>query len=146
MTIQPIIKARWLMIIVMFGILTACTSPYSEHAYRNATELKVASLSLLSKATDPYSKHAAQAEKLIDDLEVAYEYAKGLSPDDARTKVWFMLRDPEDKFVTGTLNQWKERKQFSAFHLVEIKPFIARAFDRVICLEANKKAVTDCIE
>ena len=62
-------------------------SPFQEQAYENATTLKAQSLALIAKSGEPYSSHRESLEKLLVDVDAAYEYADGLPKNEVVSKI-----------------------------------------------------------
>lgn len=114
-------------------------SPYNAQAYDNAVTLKVRSLSLMAKATEPYEEHAAEVEALLLDVEIAYEYAKGLDKNEIVTRQWEILKDPERRLLGGFLNRWQSRGSMSAVFIEEVAGIVSDAFDAIIELEDGKR-------
>lgn len=135
---------------VLFSLLVflaACApliSPFREQAYANATTLKAQSLALIAKSGQPYSEHQAAVEKLLVDVDAAYEYAYGLPTNDIASNQWDILRDPEGNLLGGFATKWRDSGTLSQFLREEIARQIANAFDTIICVEINKREASVC--
>jgi hypothetical protein len=132
---------RLVALLVACLLLGACAllSDYDPTSYRNATDLKAESLSLLERATEPYAEHAADADRLRLHLRQAYEYEKGKGPSNAETaEQWRVLGDERGRLVGGALKQWKSAGQLGEVFLQELCALIERSFDEIITLEQGK--------
>ena len=137
--------------LLLFGLalpvlfLYSCTprvSVFNEAAYRQAVELKVASLNLLDKATTDYSENREAVDNLKLDLLTAWEYAKGRPDNEAAERLWESLLDPEDNLLADFLIRWEERERLPPAMIREYKLIISDAFDRIIALESGKSGRT----
>lgn len=139
-----ITSASWL-IIFLFSFVGACasTSPYSATAYEQAVSLKVQSLSLMKKATNSYNSHKEAVERLEDEIDIAYEFAKGRPNNEVSTKQWELLKDPERNLLGGFLARWEKEKELSKGFIMEARGLIADAFDKIIQLESQKIRAED---
>lgn len=127
--------------------LTACDpliSPFSEQAYRNATTLKAQSLALIAKSGQPYTTHRVAVEKLLVDVDAAFEYADGLPKNDVVAKQWDILRDPEGNLLGGFAKRWRNSGSLVPFLRDEIAIQVGEAFDTIICVEINKRDASVC--
>ncbi|OGS28219.1 MAG: hypothetical protein A2297_01920 [Elusimicrobia bacterium RIFOXYB2_FULL_48_7] len=132
---------KTLLVGLLIGSMLGCAtiSPFSQHAYSQAVELKVDALRLMDNATDTYSKHTEEVEQLLLRIEKAYEYEKGRPKNEITTQLWEMLIDP-DKDMLGTfLKDWKTRDSLEAYLVGEKKKQIRSAFDKIIELESGKR-------
>ncbi|WP_143042230.1 hypothetical protein [Citreimonas salinaria] len=128
-------------------VLTACDpiiSPFTEQAYENATTLKAQSLALIAKSGQPYSTHRSNVEKLLVDVDAAYEYAKGLPRNDVVSAQWDTLRNPDGNLLGGFATRWKNSGTLSPFITEEISLQVSSAFDTIICVEINKREASVC--
>ena len=133
---------------LLFGLM-ACDpliGPFTEQAYKNATSLKAQSLALMAKSTQPYANHRAAAEKLMVDVDAAYEYANGLPRNDLSARQWNILRDPNGNLLGGYLRRWRDAGKINSFVMQESRKQIGSAFDTIICLEINKREASACDE
>jgi len=145
--LRAFFRPIYLAIAVMLA-LAACEDipQYSLQAYSNATEAKAKSLALLAKADDPYATHRAEAEALILDLDVAYEFAAGVAGNNAAADMWNIIRDPRENSVGGFVRLWRDDLPggLSPGFIEAFERDVRFAFDRLICLESNKREPTAC--
>lgn len=132
----------------LFFFLTACEEypEYSLAAYTQATEMKAKSLSLLAKASDPYSKHVTEAEALKLDMDVAYEFSAGIEANNEAADMWNIIRDPRENSVGGFLRLWRDDfpRGLSPAFVEAFDRDVRFAYDRLICLESNKREPSAC--
>lgn len=128
------------------GLLTACVpsiSQFNETAYRQAVQLKVQSLALIDKATEPYEKYSEEADRLLQELNIAWEYAKGRPNNELSTRQWEIMLDPERNLMGGFLARWKSEGSLSPVFVREFHGITADAFDTIIGLESGKVKAED---
>ena len=128
-------------------VLTSCTpliSQFDATAYRDATSLKVDSLAVMSEATTPYKLHGKEVSKLKVELAKAYEYVKGIPHNEISSQMWERLLDPKGFLLGGFLQRWKEKGSLSPAFVKDEERQVSDGFDKIICLEANKKETTKC--
>ncbi|REL37963.1 hypothetical protein DYD21_04930 [Rhodohalobacter sp. SW132] len=113
-------------------------SLYSENAYQQAVELKVASLDLMNQATEPYEDRKEQADQLRLGLQRAYEFANGRPDNDHSARLWRIMIDPDGEMMGGFLSLWEESGTMSDVFITEAKENIAEGFDTIIGLESGK--------
>lgn len=121
--------------------LSACApsiAPFSETAYRLATDSKVESLKLLDQAEMPFAESAKKIEELRTDLDKAYEFAKGRPRNEISTRQWEILLDPEGHLLGGFLSRWESEESLNRPFITEAKQIISAAFDTIIGLESGK--------
>ena len=138
-------KAVFLFALVI--ALAACDpliSPFREQAYENATKLKAQSLALIVKAGEPYSSHHVAIEKLLVDVDAAYEYANGLPNNDVVSQQWNTLRNPDGNLLGGFARRWRSSGTLAPFFRDEIATQVGEAFDTIICVEINKREASVC--
>lgn len=138
---------NWSAVALLLLLLSGCdplASPYSQQAYKNATDLKAQSLVLIAKSGEQYSRHAAEVEALRTEIEVAYEFSKGYPNNEVVTQQWANLKDPNRNLLGGHLRRWQEQGTINAFVRTESIEAIGEAFDTIICVEATKKDVSAC--
>lgn len=124
---------------------TPIIAGYDLDAYKNATSLKARSLALIDSADKPYATNSAKADSLMVDIDKAYEFSAGISNNDISAEQWSRIRDPRENFVGGFIEFWKaQSKGVSSGFQTEAKIGIGKAFDYIICLEANKREATPC--
>lgn len=132
-------KTKLLLLVAI--VISGCApsiSQFNETAYRQAVQLKVQSLALVNKATEPYAGYAEKAETLRQDLQTAYEYAKGRPNNNLSTQQWEIMIDPERNLVGGLLARWEEEGSLSPVFVREFRGVISDAFDTIIGLESGK--------
>lgn len=130
-----------------FILILGCSpliSQFDATAYRDATSLKVDSLVIMSEATDSYRLHSQEVNLLEIKLDKAYEYTKGIPHNEITAQMWQKMIAPDQGLLGEFLHRWKEKGSFSAFYVREEKKMIEHAFDDIICLEANKRKISDC--
>ena len=133
-----------LLSLVLLGACAALISPYSEEAYRNATSLKARSLALIAQSDEPYPAHSDQADQLMVDVDTAYEYVKGRTGNEVSVQQWAVIRDPAGGLLGEFIPRWQQAGKISAALSAESAILIARGFDTIICVEASKRAATNC--
>jgi len=140
----------FLFMAIVSVFLISCApviSPYSQRAYENATSLKPQTIALMEKATTPYSKNIDEIDKLVLELEKAYEYAKGLPWNEVSAEQWRTLITQEDGLLFGDfLNAWKEQGTVSQVYIAGAIEDISYSFDTIICLEISKRNPQECLE
>lgn len=119
-------------------------SPYSEQAYKNATELKAISLNLISKSGNSFNSHASEVSDLKTKVEIAYEYSKGHPKNGVIVQQWEILKSPEEFLLGGFLVKWERDGNINEFTREQSSEQIAAAFDTIICVEATKKNLSAC--
>ena len=128
-------------------VLTSCTplvSQFDATAYRDATSLKVDSLAVMNEAATPYKLHRKEVSKLKVELAKAYEYVKGIPHNEISSQMWERLLDPKGFLLGGFLQRWKEKGSLSPALVKDEEKQVSDGFDKIICLEANKKETTKC--
>jgi hypothetical protein len=137
-------------------MLAACTpiiAQYSLESYANATMLKAQTIAVIDSATEPYPAHAAEVRKLQTDLSAAYEFSRGMPYNRVASAMWGIIRNPDEKdsLLGEFFARWRARKDaagapagFRQAYVDGKRKNIVFAFDRLICLEANKKAAARC--
>ena len=132
---------------IIIFVFTSCTpliSQFDATAYRDATSLKVDSLLVMSEATTSYKLHKKEVAKLEIKLAKANEYVKGIPHNKISTQMWAKMLDPNKFLLGGFLERWKEKGSLSAEFVKDEKKQVSEGFDKIICLEANKKEITRC--
>jgi hypothetical protein len=133
--------------LLLLLLLTACApliGPYSETAYKNATDLKPKTLAVLDKATEPYASHKIEVEALIVELKAAHEYVKGVPSYSHSARQWELLVKDDGNLIGKFHKRWREQSVLKQPFVTEFNGIIAHAFDEIICLEANRKSPTAC--
>jgi len=135
-------RIYFILIILEIAVFVACNpmiSLYSEHAYNQATSLKVETLTLMNKAAEPYAKHNEKIEVLMLNLKKAHEYAKGRVNNELSARQWEIMIDPEKNLAAGFFRRWEEKGTLSEVFIEEVRNgLISPAFDLIIGLEAGK--------
>jgi len=137
---QLALLSALLLLLVGCGSLIA---DYSLDAYKNATTLKAETAALIDKSNEPYDNHANAVDDLTTKINAAYEFAAGLPSNQISAAQWQILRDPNGKLYGGFLRRWRTGPLSTAYR-ADKKRQINRAYDYIICLEANKKEPTVC--
>lgn len=144
---QYLLYRRLAALFSLFFVLAACEpfiSPFTEQAYKNATTLKAQSLALIAKSGQPYSMHRDAVEKLLVDVDAAYEYADGLPNNEVVSAQWVILRNPDGNLLGGFANRWRSSGTLNPFIREEISMQVGKAFDTIICVEINKREASAC--
>ncbi|MGJ8561879.1 MAG: hypothetical protein ACSHX3_16820 [Litorimonas sp.] len=143
-------KIFYKKIVLLFSLafaLAACDpliSPFQEQAYENATTLKAQSLALIAKSGEPYSSHRETVDKLLVDVDAAYEYADGLPKNEVVSEQWDILRNPDGNLLGGFARRWRSSGTLSPFFREELAIQLGNAFDTIICVEINKREASVC--
>ncbi|PWN06809.1 hypothetical protein [Rhodohalobacter mucosus] len=135
--------------LLMTAFLISCMpqmSVFNEAAYRQAVELKVASLNLLDKASTPYAENREQVETLKLELLKAWEYAKGRPDNETSAEQWEILIDPERNRLGNFFVRWEERERLSPAIVREYRLIISDTFDMIISLESGKLKPEEVIQ
>jgi hypothetical protein len=122
--------------------ISSCTNlqaVYNEQAYQQAVSLKVESLALMDKATTPYENHENEITDLKQELNKAYEYAKGRPNNQENTSQWELIKDPDRNLLGGFLHRWEQEGTLSAGFIEEAKDLVGDAFTKIIELESGKR-------
>jgi hypothetical protein len=123
-----------LLLVTLSGGCASTVAEYDRVAYQQAVALKVESVALMDKAVGPYSDHEASVDALLVKLEKAYEYDKGRPKNEAVTKQWEILRDPNRHLLGYFLQRWKNEGQLSAVYVAGQKTNVSLAYDQIIGL------------
>jgi len=132
---------------VALGWLAACApliAGYSLQAYQNATTLKADVAAMVTNSTDDYSAHASDVSALTLRLNEAAEFAKGEPANAIAARQWVILLDPNGHLYGGFVAKWRHDGHLSAAEAGNVRTLIDRAFDQIVCLEANKQTATAC--
>ena len=133
---------------VILACLAAACAPliagYSLQAYQNATTLKADVAAMADNSTDDYATHASNVSALTLRLNEAYQFAKGEPENGIAARQWQILLDPQGHLYGDFVARWQRVHHFSATEAGDIKARLDRAFDQIICLEANKQTATAC--
>lgn len=131
-------------------LLAGCApliADYSLEAYKNATTLKAETLDLMDKSSGSYTSHKKEIDTLTTKINVAYEFAAGTPYNQISAAQWQLLRDPKGSLYGGYIAYWKQRGSIPRpVARMEAKALIGKAFDEIICLEANKQTLKSCYQ
>lgn len=133
--------------LAVMAAVTACApliGAYSPRAYEHATSLKAETLALVERADEPYADHRQEAERLMVDLQRAYEYVRGVPGNGISARQWRLLVDPDGDLVGRFMRRWRDEQTLNPVFVAEFRAILADAFDEIICLEANKREAVDC--
>ena len=132
-------------VLSLLWFVCACgtIAPYSHTAYEQATALKAEALILMDKATEQYSVHKDEAQKVRLEMDTAYEYAKGRPKNQASTKQWELVRDPERNSLGGFLKRWETEGTLNKTFVSEAKRLISDQLDQISGLEIGKNKPAD---
>ncbi|MBN3116709.1 hypothetical protein H4F46_17615 [Pectobacterium brasiliense] len=122
-------------------LLVSCStiSPFNQRAYEQAVTIKVDALSLMDKATaETFEENRHEVTLLKEQVEKAYEYARGLPKNEIVTKQWEIIKNPSRNSLGGFLVYWERNKTLSKTFVTDMKGIISDGFDQVIELESGK--------
>lgn len=134
-------RRRWLLI-GFAALAAACATRvhYDPASFKQATDLKTESLTLISKAGDVPTAHTAEIDSLRTQVTAAYQYerAKG-DANQITIKQWELLQDPNGHLVGGFLTKWQTEGvgQSPAF-IQGTSKNVSEAFDLIIAQENSK--------
>ncbi|MEI7234035.1 hypothetical protein WCT82_08925 [Pectobacterium carotovorum] len=101
--------------------------------------IKVDALALIDKATtEKFEENQSEVLLLKEQVEKAYEYAKGLPKNEIVTKQWEIIKNPSRNSLGGFLAYWERNKTLSKVFVTDMKGIISDGFDQVIELESGK--------
>jgi hypothetical protein len=133
---------------VLLACLVAACAPliagYSLQAYQNATTLKADVAAMADNSTDDYATHASDVSALTLRLNEAYQFAKGEPENAIAARQWQILLDPDGHLYGGFVAKWRHDGHLSQAEAGNVHALLDRAFDQIICLEANKQTATAC--
>src|SRR5690554_3491539 len=138
--INRVIRIQSLLLLLAIAV-SGCAptiSQFNETAYRQAVQLKVHSLALIDKAVEPYDEHSDEAERLLQEMNIAWEYSKGRPHNELSARQWEIMLDPERNLMGGFLARWKSEGSLSPVFMREFSRVTADAFDSIIGLESGK--------
>ncbi len=118
--------------------------PPNPAAQVDAAGIKAQTLSLLDAAGDPYAGHAAEVTALTARIDAAASAAAADPLNTLSARQWAVLRDPSRALYGGTMALWRSQGALSPTFRDQKKIQIGRAFDYILCLEANKGQATSC--
>lgn len=135
--------------LLLAAAVAGCQSVLPEfnvEAFRNATALKVETLALVDRSGERFASRRTEAEALRTKLDAAFEFARGLPNNQLAAQQWQIIRDPQGGSAGGFLRLWQEKGTLPPRFRTSQKALLARHFDMVICLEANKQAPRGCAD
>jgi hypothetical protein len=138
--------APWLGSLAIFGVF-GCTSlapGYSLESYKNATSLKAEVQAVAAESSDEFSAHAADVKALNIKMQAALEYAAGLPNNAIVTQEWRILLAPTGHLYGGFVSRWQTAGHLSTTEAEDERDLLGRAFDQIICAEADKQASATC--
>jgi hypothetical protein len=145
MTLAPIARAALALTLLLAPVACAPVAPPPNPAAQvNAASLKTQTLSLLDVAGDPYANHAAEVAALTARIDAAASAAAADPLNTFSARQWSVLRDPSRALYGGTIALWQSQGTLSPAFRDQKKIQIGRAFDYILCLEANKGRATSC--
>jgi hypothetical protein len=145
--IMRIANVRLLLLACLALFAVACTpliAGYSLEAYQNATSLKAETVALINQAQEPFPQHAQEVRALRVRLAAAREFTAGMPRNRLSTAQWDIMNNPTGGLAGGFLARWERDGTLGAGVIREQSAVIARSFDHIICLEANKGSDTEC--
>jgi hypothetical protein len=148
MTLAPIARAALVLTLLLPALAPVACAPVAPPpnpaAQVNAAGLKAQTLSLLDVAGDPYTAHAAEVDALTARIDAAASAAAADPLNTFSARQWSVLRDPSRALYGGTIALWRSQGTLSPAFRDQKKIQIGRAFDYILCLEANKGRGTSC--
>ena len=148
MKLAPIARAALALTLLLPALAPVACAPVaplsSPSAQVNAAGLKAQTLSLLDVAGDPYASHAAEVAALTARIDAAASAAAADPLNTFSARQWSVLRDPTRALYGGTIALWQSQGTLSPAFRDQKKIQIGRAFDYILCLEANKGRATSC--
>jgi hypothetical protein len=118
---------------------------YNLEAYKNATTLKAEVDDVMKLGTEPYQKHAEKVRAIGVKIDAAYEFAAGVPNNQTSAAQWRLMRDRDGGLFGGFVTYWRQNARLSRFVVDADRKTVSRAFDLIICLEANKQKSTSCV-
>ena len=133
-------------LLLCFDACTPLIGPYSPTAYKNATSLKAETLALMDRATTPYADNEKKIDVLMVEIDKAYEYVHGIPSNDLSARQWAILKKPDGALLGRFFGRWQSEGTLRPPYIEEFRGIVSDAFDEIICLEANKKSVNQCLK
>jgi hypothetical protein len=136
------------LVAALLFLAAACApliAPYSLQAYTNATSLKAETLALISESNEPFAQHQADVRALKVKLSAAQEFSAGMPMNRLSTLQWSLLNNPDTGVVGRFFTSWEKQGTMGAAYIEAKRDQAGRAFDSIICLEANKEKDVDCL-
>ncbi|KQZ18014.1 hypothetical protein [Caulobacter sp. Root1472] len=145
MKLAPFARAALALTLVLAPVACAPVAPPPNPAAQvTAASLKTQTLSLLDVAADPYANHAAEVDALTARIDAAASAAAADPLNTFSARQWAVLRDPSRALYGGAITLWRSQGALSPAFRDQKKIQIGRAFDYILCLEANKRQATAC--
>jgi hypothetical protein len=148
MKLAPIARAALILtLLAPIVALPACapvSAPFNPAVQSNTAGLKTDTLALLDKAGDRYAGHSAEVDALSARINAAATVASGTPQNTLAARQWDVLRDPDRALWGGTIKLWQAQDTLGLSFREEKKIQIGRAFDYILCLEANKRQAQSC--
>lgn len=148
MTLAPIARAALALTLFLPALAPVACAPVAPPpnpaAQVNAAGLKAQTLSLLDVAGDPYASHAAEVAALTARIDAAASAAAADPLNTFSARQWSVLRDPSRALYGGTIALWRSQGALGPAFRDQKKIQIGRAFDYILCLEANKGRAQSC--
>ena len=148
MKLAPIARAALILtLLAPLAALPACapvSPPFNPAVQSNTAGLKTDTLALLDKAGDFYAGHAAEVDALTARIDTAAAVASSTPQNTLAARQWDVLRDPDRALYGGTIKLWRAQNTLGLSFREEKKIQIGRAFDYILCLEANKQRAQSC--
>lgn len=139
---------KTILIFCLTLILGGCASliaDYNLQAYKNATDLKARSVAIIDLSDESFSKHQDEVEKLMVDINAAYEFAAGIGVNKLSARQWDIMRSSDRNLMGGYIEFWKASQGgVGTFFKTQAREEVASGFDAIICLEINKKESANC--
>lgn len=139
-----IVFARVFVVALVLAGCQQLIGDYSLEAYKNATMLKAETAALVDKSSQPFASVVKDVDAHTTKLNAAYEYSAGLPNNQLSSQQWKILIDPNGGLYGEFLNNWRTNRTTKPFYREEKKKQLNRAFDEIICLEANKQESKKC--
>jgi len=134
-------KSKIPVVIFTLLIFISCVpniADFDPVIYEKTVELKVESLVLINCATKPYNNYEKDIDRIMLEVEKAYEYSNGKPNNEITTEMWKILKDPEGNLLGGFFLHWENKQTLSQTMVGNSKKLIADAFDTIIGLESGK--------
>ena len=148
MKLAPIARAALVLTLSAAALAPVACAPMAPPpdpaAQANTASLKTQTLSLLDVAGDPYANHAAEVTALTARIDAAASAAAATPLNTLSARQWSVLRDPNRALYGGTIALWQSQGTLGQTFRDQKKIQIGRAFDYILCLEANKAQTTSC--
>ena len=148
MKLAPIARALLALTLTLPAVAPIACAPMAPlpdaSAQVNTASLKAQTLSLLDVAGEPYANHAAEVAALTARIDAAAAAAAVDPLNTFSARQWSVLRDPGRALYGGTIALWRSQGALSPAFRDQKKIQIGRAFDYILCLEANKRQATSC--